>query len=75
MLEGLAGLFELAKTRGVAAAHVDSRFAASLMFSLVAGLFKRKALEPEFDIEAERGMALGVFDALFAGTLAPGAEI
>ncbi len=75
VLEGLAGLFDLAKTRGVAAMHVDSHFAASLMFSLVAGLFKRKALERDFDVKAERGMALGVFDALFAGTLAPGAEV
>ncbi len=46
-----------------------------MLFTLVAGLFKRKALEPDFDIEEEFAMALGVFEALFAGALAPSAEI
>ena len=34
---------------------------------MVGGLFKRKAMEPNFDVEAESRMAIGVFDALFAG--------
>ncbi len=71
VIEGLSELFDLAKSRGSAAKHVDSRFAASLMFTLVAGLFKRKAVEPSFDVEAERRMALGVLEALFAGRIAP----
>jgi AcrR family transcriptional regulator len=71
VIEGLVELFDLAKARGSAAADVDSRFAASLMFTLVAGLFKRKAVEAAFDVEAERRMALGVQEALFAGRIAP----
>jgi TetR/AcrR family transcriptional repressor of uid operon len=55
--------------------QVDSRFAASLMFTLVAGLFKRKAVEPGFDVEAERRMALGMLKALFQGRLAPDSEV
>jgi TetR/AcrR family transcriptional regulator, repressor for uid operon len=75
VIEGLVELVELAKTRGAAAAHVDPRFVARVMYSLVAGLFKRKALEPNFDVEAESAMALGVFKALFAGALSPSAEV
>lgn len=71
VVEGLTELFDLAKTCGSAATGVDSRFAASLMFTLVAGLFKRKAVEPAFDVEAERRMALGMLQALFAGAVAP----
>jgi TetR/AcrR family transcriptional regulator, repressor for uid operon len=74
VIEGLAELFDLAKARGVAPLAVDSRFAARLLYSLVAGLFKRVALEPDFDVKAESAMALGVFEALFAGALAPAAE-
>ncbi len=75
VIVGLADLFDLAKSRGVAPASVDSRFAARLLYSLVAGLFKRIALEPDFDVDAESAMALGVFEALFAGVLTSGAEI
>jgi AcrR family transcriptional regulator len=75
VLEGLSELVELAKRRGAAAASLDARFAARVLFTLVGGLFKRKAAEPNFDVEAEFAMALGVFEALFAGALAPGAEV
>jgi AcrR family transcriptional regulator len=75
VMEGLVELVGLAKARGAAAPALDARFAASLLFSLVAGLFKRKALEPDFDVEAESAMALGVFKALFAGKLTPGGEV
>ena len=75
VIVGLADLFDLAKSRGVAPAAVDSRFAARLLYSLVAGLFKRIALEPDFDVVAESAMALGVFEALFAGALTSSAEI
>jgi len=75
VVQGMVELVELAKTRGVAAPALDARFAASVLYSIVAGVFKRKALEPDFDIEAEAAMALGVFEALFAGKLAPSAEV
>jgi AcrR family transcriptional regulator len=72
--EGLVELVDLAKTRGAAGRDVDSRFVARVMTSLIAGLFKRKALEPDFDVKAESAMALGVFRALFAGELSPVVE-
>lgn len=75
IMEGMVELVEIAKARGVAAATLDARFAASVLFSLISGLFRRKALDPGFDVEAETAMALGVFDALFAGALAPSAEV
>ena len=56
--------------RGVARARTrDSPRA--FIFTLVAGLFKRMALEPDFDAEAETPMAIGVLKALFAGALSP----
>ena len=75
VIEGLAELFDLAKARGSANAQVDARFAASLMFTLVAGLFKRKAVEPDFDVIAERRVVLGVFEALFEGRLSSICEV
>jgi AcrR family transcriptional regulator len=75
VMEGMVELVEIAKARGVAPATLDARFAASVLFSLVVGLFRRKALEPNFNVEAESAMALGVFEALFAGALAPSAEV
>jgi AcrR family transcriptional regulator len=75
VIEGLTGLVEFAKAKGVAAPTLDARFAARVLFSLVDGLFKRIALEPHFDVEAESAMAFGVFEALFAGALAPCAEV
>ena len=45
------------------------------MVTLVAGLFKRKAVEPNFDVAAERRMALGILKALFAGRVAPDSEV
>lgn len=75
VIEGLARLFDLAKTCGAADPQVDSRFAASVLFTLVAGLLKRKAVEPGFDVEAERRMALGMLKALFQGRLAPDTEV
>ena len=75
VIEGLVGLIDLAKSRGAAAAHLDARFAARVMSTLVAGLFKRKALEPSFDVKAESAVTLGVFEALFAGALTPSEEV
>ena len=41
------------------------------MFTVVAGLFKRRALEPGFDSEAEVALALGILRALSAGAVRP----
>ena len=75
VLEGMVDLVDLAKAKGAAAPTLDSRFASRVLFTLVAGLFKRRAVEPAFDVEAEFAMAIGVFEALFTGALAPGVEV
>ena len=75
VIGGLIEIVELAKLRGVAAASLDAKFAASVVYSLIAGLFKRKALEPAFDVEAESAMVIGVFEALFKGAMHPRAEV
>jgi TetR/AcrR family transcriptional repressor of uid operon len=69
--QGLTMLVEAAKARGEAHASVDAAFAARVIYTLVGGLFKRRALEPDFDIETEAKMVLGVFAALFAGLIGP----
>jgi hypothetical protein len=71
VLRGLAMLVETAKANGEAAASLDAEFAARVMFTLVSGLFKRRALEPDFDGDAEAAMSLGVLKGLFAGAIAP----
>jgi AcrR family transcriptional regulator len=75
VLEGLVELVGVAKANGIAAPQIDARFVARVMFTLVAGLFKRIALEPGFDVEAESAAILGVFAGLFDGALAPAREI
>ncbi len=71
---GLAELVEAAKVKGEAAASLDPEFAARVVFTLVSGLFKRRALEPDFNSEAEAAMTMGVLKALFAGAIAPFAD-
>jgi TetR/AcrR family transcriptional regulator, repressor for uid operon len=71
VLCGLAELIEAAKAKGEAAASLDPAFAARVIFTLVSGLLKRRALEPDFDVEVEAAMTVGVFKALFAGAIAP----
>jgi len=68
---GLATLVEKAKANGEAAASVDPNFASRVIFTLVGGLFKRRALEPDFDPSVEAAMTLGVLEALFSGAIAP----
>jgi TetR/AcrR family transcriptional repressor of uid operon len=75
VLQGMEELVELAKSRGVAAETLDSRFAASVLFSLISGIFRRVAVEPAFDVELESKMTFGVLEALFAGRIAPSAEV
>jgi TetR/AcrR family transcriptional regulator, repressor for uid operon len=71
VLIGLERLMDVAKAAGAASPALDSRFGARFFFTFVAGLFKRIAIEADFDPEAETPMALGVLTALFAGKLAP----
>ena len=65
------GLMDAAKAAGVAAPSLDSRFGARFFVTFVAGLFKRMAIEGDFDPEAETPMAIGVLKALLAGALSP----
>ena len=72
-------LMDAAKVAGAASPCLDSRFGARFFVTFVAGLFKRIAIEGDFDPEAETPMAIGVLKALLAGALsadpvAPGAE-
>ena len=67
----LARLVEDAKSRGAAPASLDGEFVARTIVTLVAGLFKRMALERNFDVENEAAMALAGLRALFAGAIAP----
>lgn len=71
VMEGLTCLVETAKARGEAAASLDAAFAARVIFTLIGGLFKRRALEPAFDKDVEAAMAVGVLKALFDGVIAP----
>ena len=64
-------LMDAAKVAGAASPCLDSRFGARFFVTFVAGLFKRIAVEGDFDPEAETPMAIGVLKALFAGKLAP----
>ena len=75
VLAGLEHVVAAAKAKGAAAATLDPTFAARVIFTLVAGLFKRLALEASFDAEIEAAMAIGILRALFAGGLAPAEEI
>jgi len=75
VLQGMEELVELAKSRGVAAETLDARFAASVLFSLISGIFRRVAVDHAFDVVLESKMAFGVLEALFAGRIAPSAEV
>src|SRR5580692_9820150 len=76
VLARLERLIDAAKASGVASPELNSHFGARFFLTFVAGLFKRIALEADFDPEAEAPMALGVLKALFSGALRPepGAE-
>ena len=71
VLAGVGKLLDAAKAAGIASPRLDSRFGAQFFFTYVAGLFKRIAVEPDFDPEAEAPLAIGVLKALFAGKLLP----
>ena len=69
VLVDLERLMDVAKAVGVASPMLDSRFGARFFLTFVAGLFKRIAIEADFDPEAETPMAIGVLKALFSGAL------
>jgi TetR/AcrR family transcriptional regulator, repressor for uid operon len=71
VLEGLEHVMEAAKASGLASPKLDSRFGARFFLTFVAGIFKRIAIEPDFDPNVETSMAIGVLKALFAGALSP----
>ena len=71
VLAGLMRLMDAAKEGGVASAKLDSRFGARFFLTFVAGIFKRIAIEADFDRDAETTMAVGALKALFAGALSP----
>jgi AcrR family transcriptional regulator len=64
-------MIEIAKQKGEAASSVDANFVARFVFTYVAGLLKRLALEPDFDAEAEAAQAVALFRSLCSGALAP----
>ena len=72
VLAGLERLMGAAKAGGAASPGLDSRFGARFFLTFVAGIFKRIAIEPDFDRDAETTMAVGVLEALFAGALSQG---
>jgi TetR/AcrR family transcriptional regulator, repressor for uid operon len=74
VMAGLEKLMDAAKAAGAASPTLDSRFGARFFFTFVAGLFKRMALEPDFDPHVETAMTVGVLKALFAGALSPDAD-
>jgi TetR/AcrR family transcriptional regulator, repressor for uid operon len=67
----LEKLIDAAKASGAASPRLDSRFGARFFVTFVAGLFKRIAIEADFDPEVETPMAIGVLKALLAGALCP----
>ncbi len=64
-LEGLSALIAEAKIKS------DVDFVARTMFTLVAGLFKRLAVEQDFDREREASYAIAILRGLFSGALTP----
>lgn len=69
--ERLVKLIDAAKAVGAASPRLDSHFGARFFVTFVAGLFKRIALEDDFNPEAETPMAIGVLKALLGGALSP----
>lgn len=53
------------------AAAIAPDFAMRVTLTVVAGLVKRRATDPDFDGEAEVALAMGILHALFAGAVRP----
>ncbi len=71
VINGLERLMDAAKAAGAASSKLDSRFGARFFLTYVGGVFKRIAIEADFDADAETEMAVAVMNALFAGALSP----
>ena len=71
VINGLERLMDAAKAAGAASPKLDSRFGARFFLTFVGGVFKRIAIEADFDANAETEMAVAVMKALFAGALSP----
>lgn len=69
VMAGLAHLVDTAKANGEAVAELDSHFAANVMFTYVGGLFRRRALDQDFDVEREAAATMALTRALFAGAI------
>jgi AcrR family transcriptional regulator len=69
-LQGLRMLLGAAKAKGRVPATLDEDIAARAMFTLVAGLFKRLAIEDSFDRDRESDIAIAIMNGLFSGALA-----
>src|SRR5262245_35543941 len=68
---GLAQVIDSAKNLGIAPANIDTDFVVRTMVTIVIGLFKRRAHEPEFKGEAELALALAVIKAAIRGEIRP----
>jgi AcrR family transcriptional regulator len=69
--DGLCMLLTEAKSKGAVAANVDVKFVARTMVTLVAGVFKRLAIDAEFEREREASYAIVILRGLLSGASAP----
>ncbi len=67
----LRRIFELARTRGIAAATLEPDFAAEYFQTMLQGMLKRRALEPGFTGAMAAGLARATLAALFRGAIHP----
>jgi AcrR family transcriptional regulator len=69
--QGLAQVIESAVALGIAPSDLDVDFVVRTMLTVVTGLFKRRALEAQFDGDAELALALAVIKAAMRGDIRP----
>lgn len=67
----MTALIGHAQSNSAALRGGEPAFAVRIMSTVVAGLFKRRATEPDFEGEPEIAMALGIFRAALDGSLQP----
>jgi TetR/AcrR family transcriptional regulator, repressor for uid operon len=70
-LDGIERLLEAAKAAGAASPDFAPRAAARFFVTYIAGIFRRMAIEEDFDREAEAELAIGVLKAVLAGAIRP----
>ena len=75
VIEGMVELVDLAKAKRRAAATLDFALRRAACCSRWSRAVQAQGVEPAFDLEAEFAMAIGVFEALFTGALAPRVEV